>query len=117
MGNDLDCDSQSDPVTDSVGVIVTYQMHGVKLHPSRVAFLFQSNLFKMHLRCVRSVFIMHMPIIENLLWCLMFERLSLSLPLFLLQALDDFKARINMYEKVYEPITNRNLHYIKLIDM
>ncbi|MEW5299781.1 MAG: hypothetical protein WDW36_002760 [Sanguina aurantia] len=33
------------------------------------------------------------------------------------QAMGDFKARISMYEKVYKPISNRNLHYIKLIDM
>lgn len=33
------------------------------------------------------------------------------------EALDDFKARVKNYEEVYEPITNRNLHYIKLIDM
>lgn len=33
------------------------------------------------------------------------------------QALEDFKARIAKYEEVYETITNRDLHYIKLIDM
>ncbi len=33
------------------------------------------------------------------------------------QALDDFKERIRKYEEVYETITDRNLHYIKLIDM
>jgi 6-phosphofructo-2-kinase len=32
-------------------------------------------------------------------------------------ALDDFRARIRKYEEVYETITNRDLHYIKLIDM
>lgn len=32
-------------------------------------------------------------------------------------ALQDFKLRIKNYEEVYEPINNRNLHYIKLIDM
>ena len=32
-------------------------------------------------------------------------------------ALDDFRARICKYEEVYETITNRDLHYIKLIDM
>eukprot|EP00877_Chromochloris_zofingiensis_P010699 jgi/Chrzof1/5883/Cz16g19090.t1_FBP3A[v5.2] len=32
-------------------------------------------------------------------------------------ALADFKERINKYNEVYEPINNRNLHYIKLIDM
>ncbi len=33
------------------------------------------------------------------------------------QALADFKERIAKYEEVYETITDRNLHYIKLIDM
>ena len=33
------------------------------------------------------------------------------------QALEDFKERIAKYEEVYETITDRNLHYIKLIDM
>jgi 6-phosphofructo-2-kinase/fructose-2,6-biphosphatase len=33
------------------------------------------------------------------------------------QALDDFKARITKYNAVYEPIDDRRLHYIKLIDM
>ncbi|GIL48145.1 hypothetical protein Vafri_4830 [Volvox africanus] len=33
------------------------------------------------------------------------------------QSLSDFKARIHKYEEVYEPINDRNLHYIKLIDM
>lgn len=33
------------------------------------------------------------------------------------QALEDFRARIRKYEEVYETITDRNLHYIKLIDM
>lgn len=33
------------------------------------------------------------------------------------QSLADFKARISKYEEVYEPIANRNIHYIKLIDM
>jgi 6-phosphofructo-2-kinase / fructose-2,6-biphosphatase 3 len=33
------------------------------------------------------------------------------------QAIEDFKARIRKYEEVYEPISNRNIHYIKLIDM
>ncbi|GLI68462.1 hypothetical protein VaNZ11_012887 [Volvox africanus] len=33
------------------------------------------------------------------------------------QAVADFLARISKYEEVYEPINNRNLHYIKLIDM
>lgn len=33
------------------------------------------------------------------------------------KALEDFKARIAKYEEVYETITNRDLHYIKLIDM
>ena len=33
------------------------------------------------------------------------------------QALDDFRDRIARYEEVYETITDRNLHYIKLIDM
>jgi len=32
-------------------------------------------------------------------------------------ALDDFRDRITRYEEVYETITNRDLHYIKLIDM
>lgn len=36
---------------------------------------------------------------------------------FALQALQDFKDRIRKYEEVYETITDRNLHYIKLIDM
>ena len=39
---------------------------------------------------------------------------SLAAPV---QALDDFKERIRKYEEVYETITDRNLHYIKLIDM
>ncbi|GAX82741.1 hypothetical protein CEUSTIGMA_g10167.t1 [Chlamydomonas eustigma] len=33
------------------------------------------------------------------------------------EALRDFKARIQAYEDVYEPITDRSFHYIKLIDM
>ncbi len=33
------------------------------------------------------------------------------------QALADFKARILKYNEVYEPIEDRCLHYIKLIDM
>ncbi|KAG2485295.1 hypothetical protein HYH03_015969 [Edaphochlamys debaryana] len=33
------------------------------------------------------------------------------------QSLLDFKCRIQKYEEVYEPIENRNIHYIKLIDM
>lgn len=33
------------------------------------------------------------------------------------QALLDFKERICKYEEVYETITDRNMHYIKLIDM
>jgi 6-phosphofructo-2-kinase/fructose-2,6-biphosphatase len=33
------------------------------------------------------------------------------------QALQDFKQRINKYNEVYEPINDRRLHYIKLIDM
>lgn len=32
-------------------------------------------------------------------------------------ALADFKTRIKMYEDVYETITDRSLHYVKLIDM
>jgi 6-phosphofructo-2-kinase/fructose-2,6-biphosphatase len=34
-----------------------------------------------------------------------------------LQALNDFKHRIAKYNEVYEPIDDRRLHYIKLIDM
>ena len=34
-----------------------------------------------------------------------------------LQALKDFRDRISKYEEVYETITDRNSHYIKLIDM
>jgi hypothetical protein len=33
------------------------------------------------------------------------------------QALADFLERIRKYEQVYEPIGDRRLHYIKLIDM
>ena len=33
------------------------------------------------------------------------------------QALADFQARIAKYEEVYQTLTDRNLHYIKLIDM
>ena len=33
------------------------------------------------------------------------------------QALRDFKHRIRKYEEVYEPVTNRASHYIKLTDM
>lgn len=33
------------------------------------------------------------------------------------KAVEDFRQRIKNYEEVYEPITDRNLHYIKLIDM
>ena len=33
------------------------------------------------------------------------------------EALADFRARIKNYEQVYETITDRSLHYIKLIDM
>lgn len=35
----------------------------------------------------------------------------------MLQALKDFQDRIAKYEEVYETITDRSLHYIKLIDM
>lgn len=35
----------------------------------------------------------------------------------LVQALSDFQDRIAKYEEVYETITDRSLHYIKLIDM
>ncbi len=38
-------------------------------------------------------------------------------PSTLLQALKDFQDRIAKYEEVYETITDRSLHYIKLIDM
>uniref|UniRef100_A0A7R9VHD7 6-phosphofructo-2-kinase domain-containing protein n=1 Tax=Chlamydomonas euryale TaxID=1486919 RepID=A0A7R9VHD7_9CHLO len=31
--------------------------------------------------------------------------------------LADFKARVAKYEEVYEPLSDRNVHYIKLIDM
>jgi 6-phosphofructo-2-kinase/fructose-2,6-biphosphatase len=34
-----------------------------------------------------------------------------------LQAIRDFKQRILKYNEVYEPIDDRRLHYIKLIDM
>lgn len=34
-----------------------------------------------------------------------------------MQALRDFRERIRKYEEVYETITDRNMHYIKLIDM
>ena len=34
-----------------------------------------------------------------------------------LQAVEDFRKRIQNYEDVYEPISDRSLHYIKLIDM
>lgn len=34
-----------------------------------------------------------------------------------MQALKDFQDRIAKYEEVYETITDRSLHYIKLIDM
>uniref|UniRef100_A0A061SGZ3 6-phosphofructo-2-kinase / fructose-2,6-bisphosphatase n=1 Tax=Tetraselmis sp. GSL018 TaxID=582737 RepID=A0A061SGZ3_9CHLO len=33
------------------------------------------------------------------------------------RAIDDFKERIRRYEAVYETITDRNVHYIKLINM
>ncbi len=33
------------------------------------------------------------------------------------QAIDDFKTRISKYEEVYTPMENRDMHYIKLIDM
>eukprot|EP00210_Caulerpa_lentillifera_P001990 g1908.t1 len=33
------------------------------------------------------------------------------------EAIRDFKQRIQYYAKVYEPISDRKLHYIKLIDM
>ena len=35
----------------------------------------------------------------------------------LVKAVEDFRKRIKNYEEVYEPITDRNLHYVKLIDM
>jgi hypothetical protein len=35
----------------------------------------------------------------------------------LLQALADFKERIEKYEMAYETMTDRRLHYIKLTDM
>lgn len=34
-----------------------------------------------------------------------------------LQAVSDFMERIRKYEEVYEPIIDRNMHYIKLTDM
>ena len=34
-----------------------------------------------------------------------------------MQALADFQARIAKYEEVYQTLTDRNMHYIKLIDM
>lgn len=34
-----------------------------------------------------------------------------------MQAVDDFISRIRKYEEVYEPITDRSMHYIKLTDM
>lgn len=34
-----------------------------------------------------------------------------------MQALADFRARIAKYEEVYQTLTDRNMHYIKLIDM
>ncbi|GAX77020.1 hypothetical protein CEUSTIGMA_g4467.t1 [Chlamydomonas eustigma] len=33
------------------------------------------------------------------------------------EAVRDFKERVRKYEEVYEPLSNRNVHYIKLIDM
>lgn len=30
------------------------------------------------------------------------------------EAFNDFRARVRKYEAVYEPLTNRNVHYIKL---
>eukprot|EP01023_Acetabularia_acetabulum_P028978 TRINITY_DN2736_c0_g2_i1.p1 TRINITY_DN2736_c0_g2~~TRINITY_DN2736_c0_g2_i1.p1 ORF type:complete len:323 (-),score=34.71 TRINITY_DN2736_c0_g2_i1:42-1010(-) len=33
------------------------------------------------------------------------------------QALEDFKQRIRKYQQVYQPIEERTIHYIKLIDM
>lgn len=33
------------------------------------------------------------------------------------QATQDFTGRIKKYEAVYETISDRNIHYIKLIDM
>lgn len=39
------------------------------------------------------------------------------LTLCLAQAVCDFKERVQMYEDVYEPIADRSMHYIKLIDM
>lgn len=46
--------------------------------------------------------------------CLCFDRTFLFSEV---QALNDFKARIAKYEEVYEPLDDRNRHYIKLIDM
>lgn len=34
-----------------------------------------------------------------------------------MQAVADFMLRIHKYEEVYEPIVDRNMHYIKLTDM
>jgi 6-phosphofructo-2-kinase/fructose-2,6-biphosphatase len=34
-----------------------------------------------------------------------------------LQAVFDFMERIAKYEEIYEPITDRIMHYIKLTDM
>lgn len=34
-----------------------------------------------------------------------------------LQAVTDFMERIAKYQLVYEPITDRSMHYIKLTDM
>jgi 6-phosphofructo-2-kinase/fructose-2,6-biphosphatase len=33
------------------------------------------------------------------------------------QAVSDFMLRIRKYEEIYEPIEDRNMHYIKLTDM
>ena len=33
------------------------------------------------------------------------------------EAMVDFQERIRRYEEVYETLTDRNVHYIKLIDM
>jgi hypothetical protein len=54
----------------------------------------------------------HPQVQRGLLW----NQHLLLLPL-LLQAIQDFRQRILKYNEVYEPIDDRRLHYIKLIDM
>lgn len=62
------------------------------------------------LRCWSPPACLPLPSVCMLCWCR-------SPPAHPSQALQDFKQRISKYNDIYEPIDDRRLHYIKLIDM